>query len=928
MIAPRAARLAPLLFPLCAAARPPAAAPNPAAASHTSIATHATPPAGPARASAPDVELAWRVLRLENGLQVVLHHDPGTPEVAVELWLRGGAASDLPGRPGQAHLFEHTGLPAARFFANRENYASFLAVTRDGNAWTGYDFLRFFSQVEPRGVEVALAMMADRLGSRPDALTSTRVERDRNIVLNELRRSHDTRWDPELHARLAAGTYGAGHPYAHARGGSAEGVQAASLDELQEWHRRHVGASNAVLLVAGRFDPARVESLVRRWFGSLPAGTPLAAPASPPPPAPALREVLEKALPAPAVYLSWPLPAWGSEDGDRMALFARVLHDRVERRATSAGSPLAGVEVEVELWSAAGQLTMRADLSSPGAHPAAEALLRDEIRVLSTRGPERAELERARARVRGDFLRGLQRPGWLGGRLEVLGMGMMVRGDPGWYRTRLAHTDSATAADVRDAARRWLGSPGYTLYVVPPGARADSSPAAPDWGATVALPDARPATFPAVHRSVLAGGARLLTVERHELPLVQLTLVVPAGRGTDAVAAAGRARLALDALQQVAVTPPGGTPLPLKDAVGALGGELSAALDDHDARLSLSVPAERADAAAAVLASALIRGPGAEALAAARTQALARVGGGAGDPQRVRTRVLACALGGAGCTPSALDGEGTRASLQGLPESAVRAFYAERWRAGSAVLAISGDVTRTRAQALARTLTTALPPGTVAREDARPADAGRGAVLIVDRPGAQQSHIVLAQALEAGGDPLPAQLLSSVMGGLANQRLREEKQWSYGASSSLEPWEGGQLLRVEAPVQTDRTAEAVAELLAQARALGEGTPVKPDLLAGRRGWLARSVVWSVTSLPELNDRLVELERHGLPADFYGGYLRRIGQAGDAELAAAARALLRPDRFVWVIVGDRAQIEAPLRQLGIGEVRVADVSGLW
>lgn len=914
----RGARLAPLLLALCAAARPA----DPPSPTPPSPVTHASP-----RTAPPDVELSWRVLRLENGLQVVLHRDPGIPEVAVELWLRGGAADDAPDRPGQAHFFEHTGLPAARLFANRANYAAYVASIRDGNAWTGYDFLRFFTQVEPRGLELALAMMADRLGGRPETITQARVDRDRNIVLNELRRSQDTEWDAELGAHLAAGTFGAGHPYAHARGGSIDGVQASTLDELQAWHRSHVGAASALLLIAGDFDPARAEALVRHWFSGVRSGSPVAH-VTPPPAPSALREVLEKALPSPAVYLTWPLPAWGSEDGDRMILFARVLQDRLDRRTAVAGSPITATEAKVELHGAAGQLTIRGDVARRGGHSAAEAALRAEIDSLVTRGPTVAELERARARVRGDFVRGLQRPAWLGGRLEVLGMGMMYRGDPGWYRTRLAHTDSATVGQMRDVARRWLSSPGYTLYVVPPGSHAATDSV--EWSATVALAADRPATFPTVARSILPGGTHLLIAERHELPLAQFTLALAAGYGTDAASTAGRARMTADALPRIPVTPSNGGPLPLADAIGALGGELTTEVDDRFAHVSISVPAERADAAAALLASALTRGPTASGVAAARTQALARLASAAGDPKRVGTRVLACALSGGVCTPSALDGEGTRGSLSSLTDAGIHSFVAERWRAGSAVIAISGDVTRERAQVLAQRIAAALPQGTAGDDGYAAPAQPRGAVLIVDRPGAQQSQIVLAQAFPSvpAIDWLPTQLLSSVMGAQANQRLREEKQWSYGASASLEPWHGGLLLRVEAPVQTDRTADAVAELLAQARALRDGTAVAPALLAERRNWLARGVSWSVTSLPELNDLLVDLERYALPPDYYADFLRRAPQAGDSDVAAAARNLLHPDGFVWVIVGDRAQIETPIRQLNLGEVRVADPSGLW
>jgi hypothetical protein len=110
-----------------------------------------------------------------------------------------------------------------------------------------------------------------------------------------------------------------------------------------------------------------------------------------------------------------------------------------------------------------------------------------------------------------DFVRTLQRPVWRGSRADVLGFGLMWRGDVHHYKTQLARIAGATPAAVHDAARRWLSKPGYTLHVVPQPKRAATTPAV-DRAATVAKLEAKPLEFPAisVENNVLkAAGGRV-----------------------------------------------------------------------------------------------------------------------------------------------------------------------------------------------------------------------------------------------------------------------------------------------------------------------------------------------------------------------------------------------------------------------------------
>ena len=169
-------------------------------------------------------------MRLENGLTLLLQPDPALPVVGVEVWMRGGAREESAGQFGVAHLFEHY-LPASgRFLRNAENWALFRRAYRNGNAATEPDFVRFYNEVAPEGLEAALAGLADRLESDPKYFPPERLKRDQDIVVNELRREANTEWDAEVRGRLQRGTFGPDHPYGHAVGGTEAEVRAATVE--------------------------------------------------------------------------------------------------------------------------------------------------------------------------------------------------------------------------------------------------------------------------------------------------------------------------------------------------------------------------------------------------------------------------------------------------------------------------------------------------------------------------------------------------------------------------------------------------------------------------------------------------------------------------------------------------------------------------
>ncbi|HEX8255536.1 MAG TPA: pitrilysin family protein, partial [Thermoanaerobaculia bacterium] len=466
--------------------------------------------------AAAEVELPYQIVRLENGLTLVMQPDRTMPLVGVEVWTRGGSREEGPGQHGIAHVFEHNLPSSGRFLGNAENRARRAATARASGAGTQPDFLRFYNNASPEGLEAMLGALADRLESDPAKFTEEAVKRDHDIVISELRRSMGLDWDVEVLKHLHRGTFGDDHPYGHSVQGSEADVRASTAETMRDWHRRFAGAANAIVFLVGNFDPARAEQLVRHHFGSIAPGVRTPRATEWIPQARALREVLEKEVAGETVYLRWPVPGWGSADGESLTLLAHVLNERL-----AAGDAVA----RIELHELAGAFTLRGP---------AEAPMRAELERVLRDGITGAELARVKLRQQTDFVRMLQRPVWRGSRADVLGFGLMFRGDADHYRRLLEQVASATPAIVNDAARRWLGRDGYVLQVVPQGKR--TALAAIDRSATISDAVATRVEFPRVETSEV-NGVRVLKVERNAVPLAQLTFAFDAGSDVDALRA-------------------------------------------------------------------------------------------------------------------------------------------------------------------------------------------------------------------------------------------------------------------------------------------------------------------------------------------------------------------------------------------------------
>jgi predicted Zn-dependent peptidase len=172
--------------------------------------------------------------------------------------------------------------------------------------------------------------------------------------------------------------------------------------------------------------------------------------------------------------------------------------------------------------------------------------------------------------------------------------------------------------------------------------------------------------------------------------------------------------------------------------------------------------------------------------------------------------------------------------------------------------------------------------------------------------------------------------MNSAFGGIfssrLNMNLREDKHWAYGAFSVLQNALGQRPFLLYAPVQTDKTAPSIAELLKEARAVIGPQPLTDREIDKIKVGDVRSMPGGYQTTSAVMGALQGIVLYDRPDDYVRTLKSRIEAQTDASVQAAAREIIHPDQLTWVIVGDLEKIEAPIRALKLGPIQVLDTDG--
>ena len=466
-----------------------------------------------AQNGAPDLNLSYERFTLDNGLRVIVHEDHKAPIVAVSVWYHVGSRHEPAGQTGFAHLFEHL------MFNGSENYDGewFEPMQQVGatgmNGTTWLDRTNYFQNVPTPALDLALWMESDRMGHLLGAVSQEKLDNQRGVVQNE-KRQGDNQPYGRVNYNLYEGLFPVGHPYRHSTIGSMDDLNAASLEDVQQWFRDYYGPNNAVLSLAGDIDLATAKRKVQQFFGDIPPGPEVdAMQIWVPKRSTNSMETQFDTVPAVLANRAWVVPPRNTRDKALLDLAAAVLGGGNNSRLYLELVYERQVASSVNFGITPFELTSVADLSvtlNPGQEPeVATDTINRMLAEFIAQGPSTAELQRAITSINAATVRGVEKVGSYDGKAAQLAEGELYAGDPLFINQYLQWVNSATPRDVKAAAQTWLGNGWHQVNVVPSrelsasGTGVDRSTGLPP------IPDNLPElSFPDVQRATLSNGLK------------------------------------------------------------------------------------------------------------------------------------------------------------------------------------------------------------------------------------------------------------------------------------------------------------------------------------------------------------------------------------------------------------------------------------
>lgn len=917
----------------------------------------------------PAVHIPFEKYTLANGLQVILAEDRRLPLVATNLRYYVGSANDPPGRTGFAHLFEH--LYA---FSQPDSFPSLqgAGATQDG-ATTEPDRTTYYTTVPSSQLELCLALESDRLRHFLDRLDAPLLSGERANVRNERRLVIENEPYGLADEAMFQQLFPQGHPYHAKYVGSHSDIEAARLEEAQQFFTRYYVPGNASLVIAGDIDTSRAKALIDKYFGAIPAGVAVSRLDVNTPAITAQRRVtVTDRIKLPRVSMAWLTPGWykpGNVEAELLSVVlgnaASPLHERLVRQRQIAQE----LVVEYLPFANSSVLVIKATANPQVKLQDLESAIDEELAVLRQQGPTAAQVEQARNTVELQIVRGLEKLGDItafgdftmdsvyGGVAEQLNQCNHFQADPGCLPQVLERYRKATPAALREMAGSMLTRDARVVVYAVPGEKvihdmsvAEASPPTnikqSGEGLRFDAPAAGPASaiqLPAPQRFTLPNGLTVLLAEGHHLPVVMAQLVVGRGSGSSPADHPGLAAFTVDMLARGTGRR---TSLQIARDAAQLGTTVDTDISSDAAALSIRVLKNNLEPAFDLLADvAMYPAFPQQEVDRLRTDQLARLAQLRTNPDTLASHLFTEAIYGknnpyrgsglfndemfARTHRYGYDEFGSQKSLQALTRSELVGFWKRGYTPDNAALVVAGDVSSAELRALAEKYFGRWS-GKASRE-ARPqfkADAP-GRIIIEDHGEASQTalRVGTVAASRRSPDMVPLRLLNFVLGEIYASRittnLRGKHGYTYMARSQFAFRREPGPFVIGTNVRTDVTAAALQELFNEIEHL-RTEPVTDEDLRFARNAFTGSLVGLFETTSKTATSIGQIFTYGLPLDYYHSLPKQIAAIPAIDIQRAARQYLDPTKMVVVAVGDRSRIEPELRKLELGTVLLRQV----
>ena len=904
-----------------------------------------------ARAPDAEIDIPYGKYQLDNGLVVVLHEDRSDPIVHVDVTYHVGSAREEVGKSGFAHFFEHMMFQGSTNVGDDEHFKIISEAGGTMNGTTSTDRTNYFQTVPANQLEKVLWLEADRMGFLLDAVTQEKFEIQRDTVKNERAQRMDNRPYGLLYERVGEALYPTGHPYSWSTIGYVEDLDRVDVNDLKRFFLRWYGPNNAVLTIGGDLDLAQTLAWIRKYFGSIPRGPEVAMPEKPPVALAETRYIsLEDNVALPLLYMAYPTVYRFHADeapldvlmfllgsGKTSLLYKNLVKNQlaVQASATHFCGELACTFAVLALPNPAAGKTLE-DL---------EAIARQTLGELTTRGVTDDDLERAKMNIVSQMIYGLES---VAGKVSQLAAYQTFTGAANYIGEDVARYQNVTKEDVMRVYRQYVAEkPAVVMSIVPKGQldqRASEDtwqrperelpeyppvdpaalayrPASDDFDRSVVPPaGGNPAvTLPAIWRGELANGVQVLGARNLETPTTAIALRLEVGQRHESLEQLGLASMTAAMMNEATEL---STNEELSDRLQKLGASIAFGASDNVTVANVRSLTRNLDDTLAILAEKLLQPKfDADDFARLQAQTLQAIETGKKEAAITASDVYQLLLFGED-NPIAYRDIGTAATVAGLGVGDTRAFYDAHYSPAAASVVVVSDLPQeemmTKLAVLAKWSGEAVPAAPLQPFPA----ASRGKRLyLVDKPGAAQSEIRIgrrALAFDATGEFYRARLANFALGGAFNSRinmnLREDKGYTYGARSGFYGERDYGEFTAAAGVRTETTAASLVEFMKELEGYATAG-MTADELAFTKSAIGQSDARRYETPAQKASLLSTIIAYDLADDFIDRQKEILAAASAEELNGIAAKQIDLVGLTTVVVGDKAAVQADLEALG-------------
>ena len=893
---------------------------------------------------------------MPNGLQVILHTDHSDPIISYAIMYHVGSSREVPGKTGFAHLFEHL------LFGGSENVPSgtFDKVIEGAggtnNGFTERDITTYFEMFPKNALERILWLESDRMGYFINSVTKHTLAVQQNVVSNEKRQREDNTPYGFTEYVVDKNLYPDNHPYNWEVIGEMADLKNASQDDVKAYYAHFYGPNNATLVLAGDFNPDSVKLMINKYFGEIKSHGEVAKRS-------AMIPTLQKTIKlyhednfanVPEITMVWPASQSYQKDTYALDFLAKILADgkkaplyKVLVKEKKLTSRTSANNNSSEL---AGEFTITIRANEGVSLKAIEDGVFEAFDRFEKEGITEKDIERVKASSEKSFYEGITSVFYKSIQLAFYNTYL---NDPGYIEKDIENIKAVTLDDVKNAYNKYIkGKPHIvTSFVpkgktdlmaensIPAGVKEENIKEASQVEIAATTEDKivkSPSTFdrttepperkapevnvPVLWKATLANGIEVLGIQNKELPLVELRMVINGGVLQDKIDLPGVANMVANVLPQGTKNM---TPEELEEQTELLGSSINMYAGKEELSINASSLSRNFDKTAALLKEIILepRWDTAE-FRMAQTRTKNSIIQAEAQPQSVASMLFGKLLFGTD-NIFGYSTRGTRESIERITLSDLKNYYDKNFSPGVTKILVAGNVSKEQVLSALKPFENEWKAKEVKLNSYPvPPDPEKSRIYFVDIPGSRQSVIFTGYLALSRSDPdyVKADFVNYRLGGaftsILNQILREEKGFTYGASSSF------QEMKVKAPfvaassVRSDATFESVKIIRDEMEKYRNGIDEK-DLQ-----FIKNCMILSNALRFETNGSLVgmlsTISKYGLPDDYIKKEETVINYMTIEEHKAITDKYIVPDKMYYVIVGDAATQLKPLEKIGFGK----------